>query len=92
MCLLAATAGFYAAQPTLSAVEDQTAIDRTREDFELMRLFAEAYEQIDLSYVNDVDRRDQPRLVEVYFVLLVFFIPHAMPRNTPLRRQHPVGV
>ena len=58
MCLLAATAGFYAAQPTLSAVEDQTAIDRTREDFELMRLFAEAYEQIDLSYVNDVDRRD----------------------------------
>ncbi len=58
MCLLAATAGFYAAQPTLNAVEDKTAIDRTREDFELMRLFAEAYEQIDLSYVNDVDRRD----------------------------------
>ena len=58
MCLLAATAGFYAAQPGLNAVEDKTAIDRTREDFELMRLFAEAYEQIDLSYVNDVDRRD----------------------------------
>jgi carboxyl-terminal processing protease len=58
MCLLAATAGFYAAQPTLNAVEDKTAIDRTREDFELMRLFAEAYEQIDLSYVGDVDRRD----------------------------------
>ena len=58
MCLLAATAGFYAAQPTLNAVEDKAAIDRTREDFELMRLFAEAYEQIDLSYVNDVDRRD----------------------------------
>ncbi|MCA9011577.1 MAG: S41 family peptidase [Planctomycetaceae bacterium] len=58
MCLLAAIAGFYAAQPTLNAVEDKTAIDRTREDFELMRLFAEAYEQIDLSYVGDVDRRD----------------------------------
>jgi carboxyl-terminal processing protease len=58
MCLLAATAGFYAAQPTLNAVEDTAAIDRTREDFELMRLFAEAYEQIDLSYVNEVDRRD----------------------------------
>ncbi len=58
MCLLAATAGFYAAQPKLNAVEDQTAVDRTREDFELMRLFAEAYEQIDLGYVNDVDRRD----------------------------------
>ena len=58
MCLLAATAGFYAAQPTLNAVEDKSAIDRTREDFELMRLFAEAYEQIDLGYVNDVDRRD----------------------------------
>ncbi len=58
MCLLAATAGYYAAQPRLNAVEDKTAIDRTREDFELMRLFAEAYEQIDVSYVKDVDRRD----------------------------------
>lgn len=58
MCALAAIAGFYAAQPALNAVEDKTAIDRTREDFELMRLFAEAYEQIDLSYVDDVDRRD----------------------------------
>lgn len=58
MCLLAATAGYYAAQPRLHAVEDKTAIDRTREDFELMRLFAEAYEQIDVSYVKDVDRRD----------------------------------
>lgn len=58
MCLLAASAGFYAAQPTLNAVEDTTAADRTREDFELMRLLAEAYEQIDLSYVDDVDRRD----------------------------------
>ncbi len=58
MCLLAASAGFYAAQPTLNAVEDKAAIDRTREDFELMRLLAEAYEQIDLSYVDDVDRRD----------------------------------
>lgn len=58
MCLLAAAAGYYAAQPRLNAVEDKTAIDRTREDFELMRLFAEAYEQIDVSYVKDVDRRD----------------------------------
>ena len=58
LCLLAATAGYYAAQPQLNAVEDKTAIDRTREDFELMRLFAEAYEQIDVSYVKEVDRRD----------------------------------
>ncbi len=58
MCLLAATVGYYAAQPQLNAVEDKAAIDRTREDFELMRLFAEAYEQIDVSYVKDVDRRD----------------------------------
>ena len=58
MCLLAATAGFYASQPGLDAVEDKTPIERTREDFELMRLFAEAYEQIDLSYVDDIDRRD----------------------------------
>jgi len=58
MCLIGATAGFYAAEPKLNAVEDKTAIDRTREDFELMRLFAEAYEQIDLGYVNDIDRRD----------------------------------
>ena len=58
MCLLAATAGYYAAQPQLNAVEDKAVIDRTREDFELMRLFAEAYEQIDVSYVKDVDRRD----------------------------------
>jgi len=58
MCLIGATAGFYAAEPKLNAVEDKTTIDRTREDFELMRLFAEAYEQIDLGYVNDIDRRD----------------------------------
>ena len=58
MCLLAATAGYYAAQPQLNAVEDKTAIDRTREDFELMRLLAEAYEQIDVSYVKEVDRRE----------------------------------
>ena len=58
MCLLAATTGYYAAPPTVSAVEEKSAADRTREDFELMRLFAEAYEQIDLSYVNEVDRRE----------------------------------
>lgn len=58
MCLMAATVGYYAAQPQAIAVEDKAAIDRTREDFELMRLFAEAYEQIDLSYVKDVDRRE----------------------------------
>lgn len=66
MCLLAASAGFYAAQPTLSAVEDKTAVDRTREDFELMRLFAEAYEQIDLGYVADVDRRELVEAAEKF--------------------------
>lgn len=58
MCLLAAMAGYYAAQPQVNAVEDKAAVDRTREDFELMRLFAEAYEQIDVSYVKEVDRRE----------------------------------
>lgn len=58
LCLLSAMMGFYAAQPSASAVEEQTAADRTREDFKLMRLFADAYEQIDLSYVKEVNRRE----------------------------------
>ncbi|HQX50793.1 MAG TPA: S41 family peptidase [Planctomycetaceae bacterium] len=58
MCLLATTAGFYTAQPAANAVEDTSAAERMRQDFELMKLFAEAYEQIDLSYVDEVDRRD----------------------------------
>lgn len=38
-----------------------TASERMQQDFELMKLFAETYEQIDSNYVTDVDRR---KLVE----------------------------
>ena len=34
-----------------------TAAERARQDFELMRLLAEAYEQVDTQYVREVDRR-----------------------------------
>ncbi|MBL8817779.1 MAG: S41 family peptidase [Planctomyces sp.] len=39
------------------AAQDQEA-KRVREDFELMKLFVETYEQIDSNYVRDVDRRE----------------------------------
>ncbi len=56
-CLLACGIGFVAAR-NLPATDDQlTPAQRARQDFELMRLFAEAYEQIDSHYVREVDRR-----------------------------------
>jgi len=58
LCLVASIAGFLGSQ-SLSAVDNkQTAAERARQDFELMRLFADAYEQIDANYVRDVDRRE----------------------------------
>lgn len=58
LCLAASVAGFLGAR-TLSAVDNkQSAAERAREDFELMRLFADAYEQIDSKYVREVDRRE----------------------------------
>ncbi len=58
LCLVATVAGFAGAR-TLSAVDDKkSAAERARQDFELMRLFADAYEQIDGNYVREVDRRE----------------------------------
>jgi len=60
LCLIASTVGFLGAQ-SLVAVDNknkQAASDRVRQDFELMKLFAEAYEQIDSNYVREVDRRE----------------------------------
>lgn len=58
LCLAATIAGFLGAS-SLNAVDNkQSAAERARQDFELMKLFADAYEQIDSNYVRDVDRRD----------------------------------
>lgn len=57
LCLAACLLGFALARQVPARDESSTAADRTREDFELMRLFAEACEQIDLRYVREVDRR-----------------------------------
>jgi len=58
LCLVATVAGFAGAK-TWSAVDDKkSAAERARQDFELMRLFADAYEQIDANYVREVDRRE----------------------------------
>lgn len=55
--ILALAVGFHA--HTLTAVDTRSsAAERARQDFELMKLFAEAYEQIDSQYVRDVDRRE----------------------------------
>jgi carboxyl-terminal processing protease len=48
--------GFLAAR-SLPAHDEKKAADNAREEFELMKLFAEAYGQIDLQYVREVDRR-----------------------------------
>ena len=58
LCLVAAAAGFFGAQSLVAVDEKQTAADRMRQDFELMKLFAETYEQIDSHYVTEVDRRE----------------------------------
>ncbi len=58
LCIVASIAGFLGAQ-SLNAVDSKpTAAERARQDFELMRLFADAYEQIDANYVREVDRRE----------------------------------
>lgn len=55
LCLVAGFAG----ATSWSAVDDKkSAAERARQDFELMRLFADAYEQIDANYVRVVDRRE----------------------------------
>lgn len=48
-------------QRFVGADDPPTAAERARQDFELMRLLAEAYEQVDTQYVREVDRR---RLVD----------------------------
>ncbi|MEY3457704.1 MAG: hypothetical protein RL215_861, partial [Planctomycetota bacterium] len=56
LCLSAALLGFLSAQ-SLPARDDKSPAENAREEFELMKLFAEAYGQVDLQYVRDVDRR-----------------------------------
>ncbi|MEY2724465.1 MAG: Carboxy-terminal processing protease CtpA precursor [Planctomycetota bacterium] len=48
--------GFLTAR-SLPARDEKNAADNAREEFELMKLFAEAYGQVDLQYVREVDRR-----------------------------------
>lgn len=50
-------AGFLGAQSLVALDDKKAAAERARQDFELMRLFADAYEQIDANYVREVDRR-----------------------------------
>ena len=58
LCIAASVAGFLGAR-SLNAVDNkQSAAERARQDFELMKLFADAYEQIDSNYVREVDRRE----------------------------------
>lgn len=56
ICLL----GFSLASVISAPLQDEKSErkSRAREDFELMRLFAEVYEQIDSRYVREVDRRE----------------------------------
>lgn len=58
LCIVASIAGFLGAQSLIAVDSKQTAAERARQDFELMRLFADAYEQIDANYVREVDRRE----------------------------------
>ena len=51
LCLAACLAGFLIARQLPARDDQAAAVDITREDFELMRLFAEAYEQIYMRYV-----------------------------------------
>jgi len=57
LCLAAASLGFITARTLSARDEKAAAAARVREEFELMKLFAEAYGQVDLQYVRDVDRR-----------------------------------
>jgi len=45
--------------PVLSAgVRDDDAADQSRQQYELMKLFVESFQQIESNYVNEVDRRE----------------------------------
>lgn len=57
LCTLTCVLGFSAASVLSAWDENGGRVSRAREDFELMRLFAEAYEQIEGRYVTEVDRR-----------------------------------
>lgn len=43
---------------TGTAYAQEKEADRLRQDYELMKLFVETYEQVDSNYVRDVDRRE----------------------------------
>ncbi len=58
LCLIATVAGFVSAQSLVAVDNKQSAADRVRQDFELMKLLADAYEQIDTNYVREIDRRE----------------------------------
>lgn len=58
LCLVATAVGFAGAKTWSAADDKKSAAERARQDFELMRLFADAYEQIDANYVLEVDRRE----------------------------------
>lgn len=57
LCIAAACIGFSTARGLSAPDEKAAAAARVREEFELMKLFAEAYGQVDLQYVREVDRR-----------------------------------
>lgn len=57
LCIAAACIGFSTARGLSARDEKAAAAARVREEFELMKLFAEAYGQVDLQYVREVDRR-----------------------------------
>ncbi len=57
LCGCALIAGFLGAKTLVALDDKKAAAERARQDFELMRLFADAYEQIDANYVREVDRR-----------------------------------
>lgn len=58
LCLFTSAAGFLGAQSLIAVDNRKSGSDRVRQDFELMKLFAEVYEQIDSNYVREVDRRE----------------------------------
>ncbi len=58
LCVVAATAGFLGSRVLVAVDEKPTPAERMRQDFELMKLLAETYEQIDSHYVTEVDRRE----------------------------------
>lgn len=57
-CVLSGAAVALLTVPGTAVIQDEKPQDRVREDYELMKLFVETYEQIDANYVRDVDRRE----------------------------------